>query len=37
MWARPDARPLQLQPRPKAFELYDRGEWIKILVEPFRE
>jgi hypothetical protein len=21
----------------KAFEFYDRGEWIKILVEPFRE
>jgi hypothetical protein len=21
----------------KAFEFYDRGEWIKILVEPFRD
>jgi len=30
-------RRISLAEAVKAFELYDRGEWIKILVEPFRE
>jgi threonine dehydrogenase-like Zn-dependent dehydrogenase len=30
-------RRISLAEAVKAFEFYDRGEWIKILVEPFRE
>ena len=29
-------RRISLAEAAKAFEFYDRGEWIKILVEPFR-
>ena len=28
---------ISLEEAVKAFEYYDRGEWIKILVEPFRD
>ena len=28
---------ISLEEAVRAFEYYDRGEWIKILVEPFRD
>jgi threonine dehydrogenase-like Zn-dependent dehydrogenase len=30
-------RRISLAEAVRAFEFYDRGEWIKILVEPFRD
>jgi hypothetical protein len=28
---------ISLEEAVKAFEFYDRGEWVKVLVEPWRE